>query len=95
MKILSANNDFWIAEKPMVSTQFKTFVILFMIYLVIGILPSILFTYFCEIIQATLKNTNKTKSLASCSSCGYKMELNISYARDTEKAKTKCPVLCG
>ena len=37
----------------------------------------------------------KTKSLASCSRCGYKVETNISYARETEKAKIKCPVLCG
>ena len=42
-----------------------------------------------------IKSANKTKSLASCSRCGYKVELNISYARDTEKAKIKCPVLCG
>ena len=37
-----------------------------------------------------IKSANKTKNLASCSRCGYKVELNISYARDTEKAKIKC-----
>ena len=39
--------------------------------------------------------TNKTKSLASCLRCEYKIELNISYAKVTKKAKIKCPVLCG
>ena len=37
-----------------------------------------------------LKLKAQTKNLASCSRCGYKVELNISYARDTEKAKIKC-----
>ena len=27
----------------------------------------------------------QNKSLALCSRCGYKVELNISYARETEK----------
>ena len=38
--------------------------------------------------QETLKSTNKTKSLPSCSRCGYKLELNISYARETENVKS-------
>ena len=33
-------------------------------------------------------STNKTKSLPSCSRCGYKMEINISYARNTESVKS-------
>ena len=37
----------------------------------------------------------KINSLASCSRFGYKMEVNIFYARETEKAKIKCPLLCG
>ena len=51
--------------------------------------------FFCEIMQEALKSTNKTKNLTSCSGCEYKVELNISYARETEKAKIKCPVLFG
>ena len=32
----------------------------------------------------------QTKSLDSCSRCGYKVELNLSYARETETAKIRC-----
>ena len=46
MKILSANMGFGITRKLIVSTQAKTFVNLFMIYLEIEILPLIMFTFF-------------------------------------------------
>ena len=46
MKILSANMWFGITRKLIVSTQAKTFVNLFMIYLEIEILPLIMFTFF-------------------------------------------------
>ena len=42
----------------------------------------------------TLKNTNKTKGHFSYLKFGYKVELNISYTRKTEKAKISCLVLC-
>ena len=41
------------------------------------------------------KEHKQHKSIASSSRYGYKVELNISYARETEKAKIRCPVLCG
>ena len=43
---------------------------------------------FFETMQETLKSTNKTKSLPSGSRCRYKVELNISYARETDKVKS-------
>ena len=32
-----------------------------------------------------LPRTNDTKSLASCSRCGYKVDLNLPYAKETGK----------
>ena len=72
----------------------KTFVITLRMCLVIRKLPWIMVTFFCETMQETLKSTNKTRSLASCSRCGYKVKLNIFYAKETKKAKMRCPVLC-
>ena len=45
------------------------------------------FICFCLKTQETLKSTIKIKSLASCSRCGYKMKLNMSYAREIKKLK--------
>ena len=85
MKILSANIVFGIAMKWRLSTLAKIFVITFRIFLTIGILPS---SRFCETMQETLKSTKKKDCLASCSRCGYKVELNIFCARETEKIKS-------
>ena len=46
-----------------------------------------------EIIQEKLKSTDKKKSFASCSRCGYKVKLNLSYDKETKKSKIMCPVL--
>ena len=38
--------------------------------------------------QETLKNTNKTKSLTSFKRCGYKVKLNIFYAKENKKLQS-------
>ena len=35
------------------------------------------------------------KIFASCSRCGHKVKLNIVFARETKKAKTKSPIICA
>ena len=39
--------------------------------------------------------TNKTINLVSCPICGYKVERNLPYGKETIKTKIKCPALCG
>ena len=46
-------------------------------------------------IHVDFDHTQAKQKLASCLRCRYKVKLNTLCARETEKAKIKCPLLCG
>ena len=47
-----------------------------------------MFTLICKKLEETIKKIYKTKCHTFCSKSRYKMELNISYARETKKLKS-------